>query len=165
MNPAPYNILSALQAVRGLLSVSQVAEMFGKSPATIYRMAQKRQIPSFMLGGSRMFDPSTLALWLTRKEPLLAVAARQFQQAAKSDATISKMETVQPGTAGQSRAPSDRSRSTGCSETSMTHPGIIRSFARIIRRDAQKIEANMTPQYCWEEWQAWPDLIQLTRQA
>jgi excisionase family DNA binding protein len=116
MNPALYNILSALQAVRGLLSVSQVAEMFGKSPATIYRMAQKRQIPSFMLGSSRIFDPSTLALWLTRKEPLLAVAARQFQQAAKSDATISKMETVQPGTAGQSRLPA-------------TGPG---------RRDAQK---------------------------
>jgi Helix-turn-helix domain len=117
--------------------------MFGKSRATIYRMAQKRQIPSFMLGGSRMFDPSTLALWLTRKEPLLAVAARQFQQAAKSDATISKMETVQPGTAGQSRLPA-----TGLG-----------------RRDAQKIEASMTPQYSWEEWQALPDLIQLTRQA
>jgi len=26
-----------------------------------------------------MFDPSTLALWLTRKEPLLAVAARNFK--------------------------------------------------------------------------------------
>ena len=60
MNPAPYNILIALQAVRGLLSVDQVAELFGKSSATIYRMAQKRQIPSIMLGGSRMFDPSTL---------------------------------------------------------------------------------------------------------
>jgi len=35
-----------------------------------------------MIGGSRMFDPSTLALWLIRKEPQLAVAARQFQQAA-----------------------------------------------------------------------------------
>jgi excisionase family DNA binding protein len=80
MIPAPYNILNALQAVRGLLSVDQVAELFGKSSATIYRMAQKRQIPSIMLGGSRMFDPSTLALWLTRKEPLLAVAARQFQK-------------------------------------------------------------------------------------
>jgi excisionase family DNA binding protein len=50
MNPAPYNILIALQAVRGLLSVDQVAELFGKSSATIYRMAQKRQIPSIMLG-------------------------------------------------------------------------------------------------------------------
>jgi excisionase family DNA binding protein len=82
MNLMPFNILNALQAVRGLLSVGELADLFGKSPATIYRMAQKRQIPSIMLGGSRMFDPSTLALWLTRKEPLLAVAARQFQQAA-----------------------------------------------------------------------------------
>jgi excisionase family DNA binding protein len=82
MNLTPFNILNALQAVRGLLSVGELADLFGKSPATIYRMAQKRQIPSIMLGGSRMFDPSTLALWLTRKEPLLAVAARQFQQAA-----------------------------------------------------------------------------------
>ena len=49
MNPSPYNILIALQEVRGLISVSQVAELFGKSPATIYRMTQKRQIPSIML--------------------------------------------------------------------------------------------------------------------
>jgi hypothetical protein len=45
-------------------------------------MAQKRQTPSLMIGGSRMFDPSTLILWLTKKEPQLAVAARMVQQAA-----------------------------------------------------------------------------------
>jgi len=33
----------------------EVAEMFGKSPDTVYRMAQKRQIQSFMFGGSRCF--------------------------------------------------------------------------------------------------------------
>jgi excisionase family DNA binding protein len=82
MNLMPFNILNALQAVRGLLSVGEVADLFGKSPATIYRMAQKRQIPSLMIGGSRMFDPSTLILWLTKKEPQLAVAARMVQQAA-----------------------------------------------------------------------------------
>jgi len=79
---APFNILVALQAVRGLLSVDQVAELLGKSKFTVYRMAQKKQIPSLMIGGSRMFDPSTLALWLTKKEPLLAAAARLLQQAA-----------------------------------------------------------------------------------
>jgi excisionase family DNA binding protein len=82
MNLMPFNILNALQAVRGLLSVGELADLFGKSPATIYRMAQKRQIPSLMIGGSRMFDPSTLILWLTKKEPQLAVAARMVQQAA-----------------------------------------------------------------------------------
>ena len=82
MNLTPFNILNALQAVRGLLSVGELADLFGKSPATIYRIAQKRQIPSLMIGGSRMFDPSTLILWLTKKEPQLAVAARMVQQAA-----------------------------------------------------------------------------------
>ena len=82
MNPAPFNILNALHAFRGQISVDQVAELLGKSKFTIYRMAQKRQIPSLMVGGSRMFDPSTLALGLTKKEPQLAVAARLLQQAA-----------------------------------------------------------------------------------
>ena len=79
---APFNILTALYSLTGLLSVEEVAEMFGKSPDTVYRMAQKRQIPSFMFGGSRCFDPSELAHWLIKKEPQLAVAARYFQQAA-----------------------------------------------------------------------------------
>ena len=78
----PFNILTALYSLTGLLSVEEVAEMFGKSPFTIYRMAQERQIPSFMFGGSRCFDPSELALWLIKKEPQLAVAARHFQKAA-----------------------------------------------------------------------------------
>ena len=45
---SPFNILTALYSLTGLLSVEDVAEMFGKSPDTVYRMAQKRQIPSFM---------------------------------------------------------------------------------------------------------------------
>ena len=78
----PFNILTALYSLTGLLSVEEVAEIFGKSPDTVYRMAQKRQIPSFMFGGSRCFDPSELALWLIKKEPNLAFAARYFQKAA-----------------------------------------------------------------------------------
>jgi len=79
---SPFNILTALYALTGLLSVKEVAEIFGTSPDTIYRMARKRQIPSFMVGGSRCFDPSELAYWLIKREPQLAVAARYFQQAA-----------------------------------------------------------------------------------
>lgn len=79
---APFNILTALYSLTGLLTVEEVAEIFGKSPDTIYRMAQKRQIPSFMFGGSRCFDPSELALWLIKKDPQLAVAARYFKEAA-----------------------------------------------------------------------------------
>jgi excisionase family DNA binding protein len=79
---APFNILTALYSLTRSLSVEEVAEMFGKSPDTVYRMAQKRQIPSFMFGGSRCFDPSELAHWLIKKEPPLAAAAQYFQQAA-----------------------------------------------------------------------------------
>lgn len=78
----PFNILTALYSLTGLLCVEEVAEILGKSPDTIYRMALKRQIPSFMVGGSRCFDPSELAMWLIKKDPQLAVAMRYFKDAA-----------------------------------------------------------------------------------
>jgi hypothetical protein len=34
-----------------------------------------------VIGGSRCFDPSVLALWLSKKEPSLAVAAKRFKVA------------------------------------------------------------------------------------
>jgi excisionase family DNA binding protein len=82
-SPAPemFNILLALEAARGLLTVREVATLLGRSSWSIYRMAEKRQIPSLMIGGSRVFDPSVLALWLSKKEPSLAVAARRFKAA------------------------------------------------------------------------------------
>jgi len=79
--PGMFNILLALEASHGLLTVRDVARLLGKSPFSIYRMAQKRQIPSLMIGGSRCFDPSVLALWLAKKEPTLAIAARRLRSA------------------------------------------------------------------------------------
>lgn len=76
-----FNILLALESARGLLTVRDVAELLGKSPFSIYRMAQQRKIPSLMIGGSRCFDPSVLALWLSKKEPTLATAARRLKTA------------------------------------------------------------------------------------
>ena len=64
--PEMFNILLALESARGLLTVREVAELLGRSQFSIYRMAQKRQIPSMMIGGSRCFDPSVLALWLSK---------------------------------------------------------------------------------------------------
>lgn len=78
----PFNIINALSAVRRLLTVDEVAELLGKSKFTIYRMAQKKQIPAPLIGGSWKFDPSTLIMWLTKKEPQLAVAARRQRKAA-----------------------------------------------------------------------------------
>ena len=79
--PEMFNILLALESARGLLTVRDVAELLGKSPFSIYRMAQQRKIPSLMIGGSRCFDPSVLALWLSKKEPSLATAARRLKTA------------------------------------------------------------------------------------
>jgi excisionase family DNA binding protein len=76
-----FNILLALEAAHGLLTVRQVAKLLGRSQFSIYRMVQKRQIPSLRIGGSRCFDPSVLALWLSKKEPSLALAARRLKTA------------------------------------------------------------------------------------
>ena len=79
--PEMFNILRALEAARGLLSVRDVATLLRKSPWCIYRLAEQRKIPSLLIGGSRCFDPSVLALWLSKKEPSLAAAARRFKAA------------------------------------------------------------------------------------
>jgi excisionase family DNA binding protein len=79
--PAMFNILLALESARGLLTVREVAELLGRSTFSIYRLAEKRQIPSLLIGGSRLFDPSVLALWLSKKEPSLATAARRLKTA------------------------------------------------------------------------------------
>ncbi|MFP5236646.1 MAG: helix-turn-helix domain-containing protein [Acidobacteriota bacterium] len=76
-----YNILIALESVHRMLTVREVAELLQKSHFSIYRMAQRRQIPSLMIGGTRYFDPSVLAMWLSKKEPSLAAAARRLKTA------------------------------------------------------------------------------------
>jgi excisionase family DNA binding protein len=79
----PFNILNALSSIHRLISVEELAELLGRSKFTIYRMAQKKQIPSLLIGGSRLFDPSTIAMWLAKKDPQLAIAARwQLNKAA-----------------------------------------------------------------------------------
>ncbi len=78
----PFNILIALRQVRHLMSVVEVAKLLGKSKCTVYRMARRNQIPHMMILGSLCFDPSALELWLIKKQPELAVAARQLTLAA-----------------------------------------------------------------------------------
>ena len=79
--PEMFNILLALESARGLLTVRDVARLLGKSIFTVYRLAEQRKIPSLVIGGSRCFDPSVLALWLSKKEPSLATAARRLKTA------------------------------------------------------------------------------------
>jgi hypothetical protein len=79
--PEMFNILLALESARGLLSVRDVAALLRKSSWCIYRLAEQRKIPSLLIGGSRCFDPSVLALWLSKKDPSLAAAARRVKAA------------------------------------------------------------------------------------
>lgn len=79
--PEMFNILLALESARGLLNVHDVAALLGKSSHSIYRLAEKRKIPSLVICGSRCFDPSVLALWLSKKDPSLAAAARRVKAA------------------------------------------------------------------------------------
>lgn len=77
-----FNVLQALEAARGLLTVAEVAELLRKSVTVIYRLAERSQIPCFRIGGEWRFDPSTLAFWLIKKDPTLAAAARHQANAA-----------------------------------------------------------------------------------
>ena len=79
---APYSLIADLETRRGLLTVEEVAAMLRKSECTIYRLAQRKQLPSMVIGGSRLFDPATLAVHFARKNPEMAVAAKVQKAAA-----------------------------------------------------------------------------------
>jgi len=75
-----FNIIAKLNSYERLLKVEDVVDVFSLSNTTVYRMSESGQIPSMMLGGTRFYDPSTLALWVANKEPLIAKAARQLEK-------------------------------------------------------------------------------------
>jgi predicted DNA-binding transcriptional regulator AlpA len=41
----PFNIIAKLESIDGLMTVDEVAELLGLSKYTVYRMAQRHQIP------------------------------------------------------------------------------------------------------------------------
>ncbi len=80
--PKPFNVLAALYAFTGLMSIADVALTLNKSRKTIYRMVAAHQIPFVRIGSELKFDPSSLIVWLQKKDPTLAQAARHFGMAA-----------------------------------------------------------------------------------
>jgi hypothetical protein len=77
-----WNLITELESHRGLYTVAELAKVLRKSASSVYRMAWTKQIPSLIIGGSRMFDPATLAMHFRRKYPQLAEAARHVSRAA-----------------------------------------------------------------------------------
>lgn len=62
------------------MSVEDVAEVLGVSKFTIYRMAQKKQLPSIIIGGQRRFDPAVMAMHFRKKSPEMVAAARFLRE-------------------------------------------------------------------------------------
>ena len=78
-----FNIITKLNSYDRPLKVEDVVDVFGLSKTTVYRLSESGQMPSAMLGGSRIFDPSTLAMWVAGKEPRIAKAYRQLENEKK----------------------------------------------------------------------------------
>jgi excisionase family DNA binding protein len=92
-----YSTLLQLRSYRRLLKVDDVADLLDKSKFTIYRMAQRHRIPALRVGGSWRFDPSVLELWLVKKYPILAQAAREIaarEQAAQDQSAQDKSKAA-----------------------------------------------------------------------
>lgn len=75
-----FNVITKLNLYDRLLVADEVVEIFGLSKTTVYRMSESGQMPSVMLGGSRRYDPSALAMWVASKEPRIAKASRQLEK-------------------------------------------------------------------------------------
>lgn len=80
----PVNV--RVQPLRGAdESIVGAIEIFSDNSAqteATRRTEAMKQIPAFPVGGSWRFDPSTIAAWLIKKDPQLAVAARRQLKAA-----------------------------------------------------------------------------------
>jgi predicted DNA-binding transcriptional regulator AlpA len=78
-----FNIITKLNSYERPLKVEDVVDVFGLSKTTVYRLSESGQMPSAMLGGSRIYDPSALAVWVASKEPRIAKASRQLEKEEK----------------------------------------------------------------------------------
>lgn len=46
------------------LTIEEVAERFGINSTTVYRLAQRRELPGFKVGGQWRFSPEMLESWV-----------------------------------------------------------------------------------------------------
>jgi excisionase family DNA binding protein len=47
-----------------LVKAGEVADSLGKSPKTVYKMAQRGALPHVKFGSSVMFDPDEIIRWI-----------------------------------------------------------------------------------------------------
>lgn len=75
-SPQPWSLIATIESYNRLMTIDDVVEVLGLSRSTVYRIAQKKQIPSLIIGGCRRFDPAALGLHYRKKSPESAAAAR-----------------------------------------------------------------------------------------
>ncbi len=73
-----FNIIAKLNTYDRPLKVEDVVEVFDFSKSKVYRMSESKQIPSALLGGTWVYDPSALAMWVASKDPNIAKAYLQL---------------------------------------------------------------------------------------
>ena len=56
------------QEARSYLTVEEVAERFGVNTTTVYRLAQRGQLPGFKVGNQWRFSQERLAEWVADRE-------------------------------------------------------------------------------------------------
>jgi excisionase family DNA binding protein len=76
-----FSVLDELEGAKGLLDAKAVAKLLGVTSKTIYNLAEAQRIPCLHVGTAIKFDPQTLAYWVRRQNPMIALA---YRAAAKS---------------------------------------------------------------------------------
>ena len=87
-NSEPWSLVIAIEDHKGPITVEGLAAILGKSPTTIYRMAQRKQLPSHMVSGSRLFDPAALGMHFRKIAGICGSCGSHPQTAADSSVSL-----------------------------------------------------------------------------
>ena len=73
-----FSMLEEIEKHRKPMTAKDLGPILNVHPKTLYKMAHRHDIPSVIMGGIVRFDPRSVALWLRRKDPMLATAAKSL---------------------------------------------------------------------------------------
>ncbi len=71
-----WSMLEEIETHRKPMTAKELGPILNVHPKTLYKMAHRNAIPSVKLGDIVRFDPKSVSLWLRRKDPMLAIAAK-----------------------------------------------------------------------------------------
>jgi excisionase family DNA binding protein len=70
-----WSLIATIESYNRLMTIKDVMQLLSLSKTTVYRMAQRKQIPSLIIGGCRKFDPAALGRHFRKKSPESAAVA------------------------------------------------------------------------------------------